>query len=94
MHLRWNGKILSAKDRSLDIQIKHQNCSQNLITEFLSLDEEMWRDRPASVPDPIRVTRGKEKFEVSSQSQLGKYLLSLKSRMTLLKAHSLKVCDN
>ncbi len=90
--LEWDGKRLEASDRVMQTSIELKKCNERMLNDFFEIDRTHWRNRPAKTPDSVRVKRNTESLIVSGQSVLGKYLLTLKDQLLLLKAQESVVC--
>jgi hypothetical protein len=92
LEYEWDGKSLEAKDRTMKASFNLTKCNEKMLSDFFEVEKFQFKNRPAKAPDTIRVKRNTENFEVSSRSSLGKYLLTLRDQLMLLKAQESVEC--
>lgn len=92
LQYEWDGTKLVAKDRVMKASFELKKCNQKMLSDFFAVEKFQFKNRPSKAPDPVRVKRNTENFEVSSQSGLGKYLLTLGDQLMLMKAQESVEC--
>ncbi len=92
LEYEWDGKILTARDRSMQTSFELKKCNERLLSDFFEVEKTHFKNRPAQTPDSIRVKRNTESFLVTGKSALGQYLLTLKDQLLLLKAQESTLC--
>jgi hypothetical protein len=90
--MTWNGKVLKAQDRLLDISIEAKKCNEKLLTDFFKIDRQIWKNIPAEKPDTIVVEKNEQTYLVASQSQLGGHLLSFSDKLRYTMNESNHLC--
>ena len=88
----WDGKKLHVRDRGMKASFELRKCNEKMLDDFFAVEKVKFKDRPASEPNTIRVKRNSENFSVSGNSNLGKYLLTLKDQIMILKAQESLEC--
>ena len=92
LEMSWDGKLLKARDRLLDISIPAKKCNEKLLEDFFAIDRKIWKNTPAEKPDTIVVEKNGETHLVASQSQLGGHLLSFSNKLRYLMNESNRLC--
>lgn len=92
LELNWDGKVLKVKDRTVQFSIPYKDCSRDFMNDFFSVNKVLWKDQPATSPDPVVVLKDGKKILVAASSRLGGHLLSLRDKMRLLSAMVAESC--